>query len=907
MPVPPITVEAALGANPTLGAGAWAWTPVTEWVRARNRITITRGRLDSYSSAPPSTCTFEVDNNGGRWVASNPLGPWYGLIRRNTPLRVLVGSNVTVASDSFTRTVVDGWGAADTGGSWNLAGAGGVVSAADFDVTGSAATVSVPVAAAFRFGYLGGLSEVDQEVRVDFICPTPTGGTLEPGNVMLRGQNLSEYYNCRVHVTTASAVQVQIDHASVATLVPATTVPGLTHSPASTIRVRAQVRGTTVRMRVWTGAVEPSVWHAQVVDPAPIANPGWAGIRTGRAAGNTNSGVTATYDNVTVTVPPARFEGFIDELPVAWDPSGTDSTVRLVASGVLRRLQQGTAPLRSAVYRTLTSHDWTAPVAYWPMEDASGSSSLASAVGGPPASFTDLSLAASSSIAGSLPLPTLGPAAVVVADLPPISPSAWSVRHVLAFPAFPAVPVFPLGWFAGGTVTLWGVILTTTGLTLQARDAAFVEVLAAPTIAFPTLVGAAIGVEVSASQSGADIAWSMRVTWSGVQATISGTAAGQTLGAPTRWQIRDSAGLANGTVGHVAWYSTSTNAPPLSGSIDGWAGTTVASRIGGLCHDAGVPVEIRDGSPTTVMGAQARASLLSLLREAEATDLGILSEAGYGLRYLSRWQRYNAPVALALDHEAGQVRDLTPVDDDQRVRNDVTVTRSPGGSSFTWTDPKHIDLYDRYQDSVSVNVNADADLPGQAQWRVHLGTAVGLRYPLVGLALHAHPELVAAWTACQVGSRLTIANPPAGLAPDTIDLIVEGWTEILDDGGGVWLADLACSLSAPWRVAVLAANTGDYSEFVARPDTDGSVLASAISAATTNLWVKTPTGPLWTIEPEECPFDVNIGGERVTATAIHSGDSFDDRLVSSGWGTADSGLAWTCTGGSASDFSVTGV
>ncbi len=66
-------------------------------------------------------------------------------------------------------------------------------------------------------------------------------------------------------------------------------------------------------------------------------------------------------------------------------------------------------------------------------------------------------------------------------------------------------------------------------------------------------------------------------------------------------------------------------------------------------------------------------------------------------------------------------------------------------------------------------------------------------------------------------------------------------------------------------------------------------------------WVDSPTYPL------DFPFDIRTGGEvmRVTACTQAAQDAFA-RTVETGWGTADSGQAWTTTGGSASDYSVTG-
>lgn len=56
-----------------------------------------------------------------------------------------------------------------------------------------------------------------------------------------------------------------------------------------------------------------------------------------------------------------------------------------------------------------------------------------------------------------------------------------------------------------------------------------------------------------------------------------------------------------------------------------------------------------------------------------------------------------------------------------------------------------------------------------------------------------------------------------------------------------------------------------------RVDTDGSQLAAAASSTTTSLSVATSSGPLWVTSaahPEEFPFDVAVGGERVQVTAI---------------------------------------
>lgn len=101
-----------------------------------------------------------------------------------------------------------------------------------------------------------------------------------------------------------------------------------------------------------------------------------------------------------------RFWGVVSEWPPSWDPTGTDVYVNIVANGVLRRLAQG-APLRSALYRYITGLA-NAPLSYWPGEDGSSATSLASGVsGGFPMTWTGSpSLASDTSFAASAAIPS---------------------------------------------------------------------------------------------------------------------------------------------------------------------------------------------------------------------------------------------------------------------------------------------------------------------------------------------------------------------------------------------------------------------------------------------------------------------------------------------------------------------
>ena len=67
---------------------AGAWTDVSAFVYYKNRVMHTRGNPDETSQIQPQTATFTINNRDGRFSPRNPLGPYYGQIGRNTPIRV---------------------------------------------------------------------------------------------------------------------------------------------------------------------------------------------------------------------------------------------------------------------------------------------------------------------------------------------------------------------------------------------------------------------------------------------------------------------------------------------------------------------------------------------------------------------------------------------------------------------------------------------------------------------------------------------------------------------------------------------------------------------------------------------------------------------------------------------------
>ncbi len=81
----------ALGADLTADPSTWAWTGIpSELIRYDhgNGIGTTTGRSDQSSRVTPGTATVMVDNRDGRFTRSNPTGPYWGLLTRNTPILI---------------------------------------------------------------------------------------------------------------------------------------------------------------------------------------------------------------------------------------------------------------------------------------------------------------------------------------------------------------------------------------------------------------------------------------------------------------------------------------------------------------------------------------------------------------------------------------------------------------------------------------------------------------------------------------------------------------------------------------------------------------------------------------------------------------------------------------------------
>jgi hypothetical protein len=211
-----------------------------------------------------------------------------------------------VTSDSFNRSVTQGWGSDDRGNPWVLSGG-----AYRFGVNGAEATMLQDSAFQSVHAVLNGpsLVDVDETVRIrtDKLA-SGAGAYFYAGH---RFQDHSNYYRLEVGFGTTQSVSLKWAKfaGAVATdIVPATTVARARHEANAWYRVRLQVRGTnptTFRAKLWPdGALEPSGWDISGTDGEPVLQqPGAVSLRTLIGASFSGFPIVASWDDLVVRRP----------------------------------------------------------------------------------------------------------------------------------------------------------------------------------------------------------------------------------------------------------------------------------------------------------------------------------------------------------------------------------------------------------------------------------------------------------------------------------------------------------------------------------------------------------------------------------------------------------------------------
>lgn len=857
-----------------------AWVDISSDIRQNDGATITIGGMDEQRGLVPAKCVFTLNNRHRDYSPHNPKSIYYRKLGQNT----LTTLRLMVALHDFGATTSNGWSAADPVGirdttyPWTLVG-----TAADFAEGSGAATISLNGTNIYHYAALADVKYetigvlLESTVAINDI----TGGPIEPGNILFRGvgTNPTEtYYMVRVSISASEVLTVALMTEAGTVLAGPVTVSGVVDAVSSkTITVRAECEGDIIRVRVWkTGTPEPTTWHLTDTDRTYKAA-GWVAIRDGVATGNTNT-LPIVFSHNRVEVYSPQYCGEVAKWPPSKSREGADRTVRIEAFDLFHRRRQGQTPPAKSALRSRFTDATVPPVAYWPCEDSSGATSVASdSPADPMHVFGGADFGSSTVFACSAPLPVLS-AATFTGRVPTYTPTAGQtqIRFLLSVPAAGDANGEKVlrATMTGGSAVLWDVVYNSgSGGSLTLNIYGGSGLLYTSGAVGPALNGVPSWVSLEMTQDGADIDFQLFVLGTG--GTGGGIVATLTANTYNRVDVLHFGGDATFTavtVGHITVDKQIESIVGLITELRGYVPEEAHQRIERLSTVENVTAHV--GSVNThSMGAQPIKNYLDQLEECAIVDLGGMGtcRGENAIRYTPLRYFYNQTPAVVLDAAGTQLDEFTPDFDNFLIRNKIRVKRS-GGSEYTATATAGrlaaVDTADGgvgiYEDSPEVNMELDTDLPDQAGYRLLQGTIDKPRVPDLSVNL-ANPEVRADETLTRqlidwhLWQRSQVENADEFDLYDTVDLLTVGLTITLSTFTHRITAN--CVPYDPYRVLELDNDTYD------RLDIDGSTLAEALDASETGVDVSnaTPNDAYW---GTDTPYDIDIGGERMTVTSV---------------------------------------
>ncbi|MFB7031705.1 MULTISPECIES: hypothetical protein [unclassified Streptomyces] len=893
-----------------------AWHPVS--MREADSLSVTRGMAGPGTLAAPAAASLTLGNRGGEVSAHDPESPLFGKIGRNTPIRISVDAGRPYlqlpgdTSSSLRTPDAPALGVTDLDLRIEIA-------AEDYTVQQELVSRGVGGQYAWMlqrvsnglmlYWYPDGTAGSQESAGIGYALPVGPGHRIALRVVLdvnngAGGHTVSWYW--------APRIDAVVWH-----LMGTSTYPGTTTVFDGTTGLQVGT-GTD-----WAGSgLKGRIYAFQLWDAATNTRKVNLDFSTAVAGGSSFTApdglVWTKFGAAVLANRHIRLEGEVPAWQPERHPSGLDSVVPITPAGILRRLGTGKQPLHSALRRAITA---AGPIECWPLTDGASAASGAPLVGTAPA----LSSGGASKFTwggGSLNDWTeevlqvdTGTASDLTADCPaaPAATAGWAVDWVRAgIGNLEIVRLHDRG--LGNAKLRW----TVTADSAANKVSVWVDQVELETGSSTTDVlnagifdGLPHHLRLHTWVSGANTQWALHIdgvsratgTWTTVGTALEVVQYTALLGAPTSRPV---------SLGYLTYWGL---VPPSSASLytalTGHAGETAGKRIARVCAEQDVPVVI-SGAPleTEALGIQPMDQFLNVLELGSKADMGMLLERrdARALLYRTRRSLYTQTPAVVLDYSQGLISgDLKPIDGDLLTRNVRTVKRS-GGSEHTAVlatgrmsvqDPP--DGVGYYEEAETISLAADEQTVGQAWWRLHLSTHEGLRYPQVTVDL-ANPRahaLAAQLLAADVGDILRLENVPREHGRGPVDLLIRNYSDGM--GAKKWTITFVCDPGRPWT-AVGVYDTPAHSKY----DTSGSQLALDAAASDTTLLIATTAGLPWTTDPAHLPIDLKAGGEVVRATTIQGvvSDAFN-RTVAAGWGTADSGQAWTRAGGLAADFSVT--
>lgn len=503
-----------------------------------------------------------------------------------------------------------------------------------------------------------------------------------------------------------------------------------------------------------------------------------------------------------------RFCGEVSEWPPTADVTSADAYASVTASGIWRRLSRSAANIGSALtrYNRLLS----SIAGYWPMEDGSGSPDFAPGIlGGSDMTYTGPvpNFSATADFPGSNAIPQLNGAVLTGPVSTTVHPGSNRFRFTMLVPAGDGTSGDP-GVTAGsviaslhttGTVARVDVSLGLNGtgpVTVTGFNSGGTQIFTGS--ASVTVLGVPMEVEVSLSNSGANVAWALNLVLPGGSA-LYGSASGSVTGSvnDATSVVLNPGGLFMGTaVGQAIIFYGTTTLLASAGAVNGYAGEAALTRFTRLCAEQGIATETI-GSSSVAMGPQFDGTFTAVLQTIENSDQGLLYETldQLGLGYRAYNSMVDQSPVVTLDYSASMLS-APPVTtyDDQSTANDVTLTNWDGyafryqlasGAKSVQAPPNGVGPYPGQ--SVAVNLDAASEAVGIAQVAKRVlnpGVVNALRVPnlQVNLARPAVSGLFGSIPMTRPGDYVQVTNAPTWLSNSgTSKQVALGYSEVLSN------------------------------------------------------------------------------------------------------------------------------
>jgi PKD repeat protein len=276
-----VSVDGAGSTDPESGALSYAWN------------------FGDGATATGATASHPYATAGTYTVTLTVTDPAGATDTETASVTVAGASPPPVAADAFERAVASGWGTADTGGNWTMAGAGSSSS-----VSGGKGHLQVPSAGGSATALLNSVSVQDIALQADVsLSVAPTGG----GTYVYLSSRWANNnrYRAALRFLADGRVTLYINRVvgGQETILRSLTLPGVTYTAGSVMHFKFDVSGagtTTLQAKAWAaGTPEPTTWQNTVTDStAALQAPGGLAVVMYLSGSSTNLPVRLDVDNL---------------------------------------------------------------------------------------------------------------------------------------------------------------------------------------------------------------------------------------------------------------------------------------------------------------------------------------------------------------------------------------------------------------------------------------------------------------------------------------------------------------------------------------------------------------------------------------------------------------------------------